>query len=126
MTSRGIALGVGIAFVMLTALELLLGEAAIGEVELLRRTTKVNIFHWGIALAMLGAFFAGSEGVGRSVMRIAGLALLAATLWGIFWPEELGSFLGFSGVIPTAYSVYHGAAAALTLSVGFLDRRRTA
>ena len=120
MTVRGIALGLGIFFALLTALELVPGEAALGDMTLLGRTTKVNLFHWAAALAMLGAFFSRSAGASRTTMRIGGVVFLAMTAWGVFSADGLGSFLGFADGIPAAYNAYHGAAAALALSAGFL------
>lgn len=126
MTTRGVGLGLGIAFALLTALELLLGEAALGDTELLRRTTKINIFHWTMALTMLGAFFSASDGATRTAVRIGGSVLLVVALWGALWAGALGSFLGFAGGIPAAYNVYHAATGLLALSVGFLIRPRPA
>jgi hypothetical protein len=126
VTVRGVGLGLGIAFTLLTALELLLGEAALGDVELLHRTTKINIFHWTAALAMLGVFFARSVGASLTAIRIGGVLLLAIALWGAFWADGLGSFLGFPGGILAAYNVYHGAAGALALSAAFLNSPRPA
>ena len=120
MTPRGIALGVGIAFTLLTALELIFGEVALGEAALLHRTTKANILHWVVALTMLGAFFARSSSAMRTVLRVGGVALLLISLWGIFWANALGSALGFGGGLPAAYNVYHGVGALFALSGGFL------
>ena len=124
VTPRGLALGLGVFFALLTALELSLRDAALGDIDLLRRTTKLNIFHWGMALAMLGAFFTRNVGATRIIMRIGGGVLLAMALWGTVWADGLGSFLGFAEGIPAAYNVYHGLAGVLALSAGFLDRSR--
>jgi hypothetical protein len=126
VTARGVGLGLGICFALLTALELLLGEAALGGVELVHRTTKINIFHWIVALAMLGTFFARSDAATRTTLRIGGAVLLVMAVWGAFWAGGLGSFLGFTGEIPGAYNVYHGAAALLSLSAGFVNHARPA
>jgi hypothetical protein len=126
VTPRGVALGLGIAFALLTALELIVGKAALGDVELLRRTTKINILHWATALAMLGAFFAGNAGISRVVMRVAGAVLLILALWGVIWADELGAFLGFVEGMPAIYNGVHGLAGLLALSVGFLRSPRTA
>jgi hypothetical protein len=126
VTSRGVALGLGIFFALLTALELALRDVALGDIDVLRRTTKINIFHWGMALGMLGAFFTRSVGATRITMRVGAGVLLAMTLWGTFWGDGLGSFLGYADGIPAAYNVYHGLAGVLALSAGFLGRPRPA
>ena len=122
MTPRGIALGLGTAFALLTVLELLFGEVSLGDAELLHRTTKANILHWLLALTMLGAFFAGSTGVTRTILRIGGIVLIGISLSGIFWADALGTSMGFGGGMPVLYNAYHGAAALLALFGGFLVR----
>jgi hypothetical protein len=120
VTPRGVALGLGIAFALLTALELLLGDLNVGDGELLHRTTKANILHWIIGLAMLGAFFAGSSRAPRTILRVVGIILLVTSLWGILWPAAFGTSLGFGGGVPAAYNAYHAAAALIALFGGFL------
>jgi hypothetical protein len=120
VTPRGIALGLGIAFALLTALELLLGDLSAGDAELLHRTTKANILHWVVALTMLGAFFARSSSASRTILRFAGMTLLVISVWGILWPAAFGTSLGFGGEVPIAYNAYHAAAALIALSGGFL------
>ena len=122
VTPRGIALGLGIAFTLLTTLELLFEELTLGEAALLHRTTKGNILHWVVALTMLGAFFAGSASAIRTVLRVGGVALLLISLWGIFWADAAGTALGFGGGLPAAYNAYHGVAALIALAGGFLLR----
>lgn len=125
MTPRAVALTLGVAYTMLTALELLIGDWRLGEVEILQRTTKVNLFHWAAALALLGAFFAGS-GVPRIANRILGLAFLGVAAWGFLAPDTLGSFLGFPDEIPGLYNVYHALTAVVALAAGLLPVERTA
>lgn len=120
MTPRGIALGLGLALALLTALELVFGQLAVGDAQMLQRTTKANLLHWVVALTMLGAFFARSTGALRTILRVVGLILLAFSLWGILSPDGFGRAFGFGGGIPNAYSVYHAAAALIALWGGFL------
>ncbi len=122
MTPRGVALGLGIAFAVLTGLELLIGELSIGSTELIHRTTKANILHWVIALGMLGAFFTASRTTSRTILRVGGLVLVAISLWGILGADALGAALGFGGGIPLSYNLYHSAGALIALSGGFLIR----
>lgn len=122
MTPRGIALGLGMAFAILTGLELLIGEWAVGGTELVHRTTKVNILHWLVALAMLGAFFAAAPAATRTILRVSGVVLAAISLWGIFGADSLGTSLGFGGGMPVSYNAVHAAAAVIALSGGFLGR----
>jgi hypothetical protein len=59
-------------------------------------------------------------------MRIGGVVFLLMTVWGVFSADGIGSFLGFGDGIPAAYNVYHGVAAVLALSAGFVFRPRPA
>lgn len=125
MTPRAVALTLGVAYAILTALELLIGQWKLGEVEILQRTTKANLFHWAATLALLGSFFAGS-GASRIVTRIVGLAFLGIAAWGFLAPDALGSFLGFPAEIPGLYNVYHALTAVAALAAGLLPVERTA
>lgn len=120
MTPRAVALTLGVAYAVLTALELLIGQWRLGEVEILQRTTKVNLLHWAAALALLGSFFAGS-GASRIVTRVLGLAFLGIAAWGFLAPDALGSFLGFPDEIPALYNVYHALTAVAALAAGLLS-----
>ena len=120
MSPRGIALALGVAFAVLTALELVIGELRLGGMELLHRTTKANILHWLVALTMLGAFFARSPSASRKVLRVGGIVLLVISVAGIFWADGFGASLGFGTGMPLAYNAYHGAAALLALVGGLL------
>ena len=120
MRPRGIALALGIAFALLTALELVIGELSLGGMELLHRTTKVNILHWLVALTMLGAIFARSRAASRKVLRVGGIVLLVISAAGILWADAFGAALGFGTGVPLAYNAYHGTGALLALVGGFL------
>jgi hypothetical protein len=125
VTPRAVALGLGVIFALLTVAELLFGGWQLGEVEVLRRTTLLNLLHWVVALALLGAFFAGA-GPSRMAARVVGLALLALGIWGLVSSNTLGSFLGFPDEIPGLYNAYHGSAAVLALIGGFGSARQPA
>ena len=125
MTPRAVALGLGMLFVLLTLAELLFGGWQLGQAEILRRTTMLNLLHWVVALALLGAFFAG-EGPSRVAARVVGLALLALGIWGLLSSNTLGSFLGFPDEIPGLYNAYHASAAVLALIGGFGSARQPA
>jgi hypothetical protein len=113
-----VALVLGVAFALLTALELVVGAWTVGRVEIVQRTTMLNLVHWLLALSALGSFFAGA-GPARMVARIGGLALLVLGVWGFVSPDTLGSSFGFPGEIPGLYNAYHGAAALMALIGGF-------
>lgn len=119
MTPRAIALALGVAYALLTAAELLLGELSVGGVAVLDRTTKTNLLHWLVALAMLGSFF-GGDAPSRLACRIAGSVLLALAVWGLLSAVSLGGALGYSEGIPGAYQVLHALSAAAALTGGFV------
>lgn len=125
MTPRGVALALGVAFAMITVVELVAGSWTIGQVEIVQRTTMLNLVHWLVALSALGSFFAGA-GPSRMVARFVGLALLLLGAWGFVSPNTLGSAFGFPGEIPGLYSAYHVAAAVMALIGGFGSLRRAA
>jgi hypothetical protein len=120
-----VALALGVAFALLTAVELAAGAWTVGQVEIVRRTTMLNLVHWLVALSALGSFFAGA-GPSRIVARILGLALLGLGAWGFVSPNTLGSSFGFPGEIPALYNAYHGVAGVLALIAGFGPLRKAA
>ena len=120
MRPRRIALTLGIAFAILTILELVLGEVTLGAAELLHRTTKANILHWVLGLIMLGGFFARTVAAARMALRVGGIALLVISAAGIVWADAFGASLGFDRGMPLAYNAYHAVAALIALSAGFL------
>jgi hypothetical protein len=118
VTARRVSLALGVAFAVLTILELLIRDAALGGTPVLERTTKANLIHWAFALALLGAFLAGAR-TARIACRVAGPALVALAAWGIADPFAAGSALGFTGGLPAAYGLYHGAAGVVAVVAAF-------
>ena len=118
MTPRSVALVLGVALASVTAAELLVGEWSPGGVTVLDRTTKGNLLHWVLALALLGSFFVGGS-ASRTACRIAGLLLAALTIWGLLSAVSLGGVLGYPGEVPVSYQVIHVVTALAALTSGF-------
>jgi hypothetical protein len=116
---------VGVAFALLTALELVIGQWAVGEADILLRTTKSNLLHWAVALVLLGAFFSGLE-ASRIAVRVVGTILAGIGAWGLLSPSTLGDFLGYAGEIPSSYAVLHLLAGVGCLVAGFVGSRKLA
>lgn len=117
MTPRTVVLSLGVTYAVLTALELV-GGWALGETDIVVRTTKTNLFHWALALALLGTFFSGPEPA-RIATRVAGVILAGIGVWGFLAAASLGDVLGFSGDIPTSYNAFHLFTGAGALFAGF-------
>jgi hypothetical protein len=124
VSPRAVALVLGIAFVALTAAELVIGEWSPGGVTILDRTTKANLLHWSVALAMLGSFFAGAA-PSRLVCRIAGSLFLALAVWGLLSAVSLGRLLGYPDGVPGSYQALHALSAIAALIGGFVRRVET-
>jgi hypothetical protein len=122
---RPVALGVGVLYALLTAVELLIGDWTLGDTTLLQRTTKANLLHWALALALLGGYFAG-ERASRLVCRIAGAVFAVLGVWGLASAASLGDLLGYQDGIPVIYSVLHVISAILCIFAGFGRTPRTA
>ncbi|MGH2692579.1 MAG: hypothetical protein ACRDHM_08770 [Actinomycetota bacterium] len=118
MSPRSVALALGVAYASLTAVELLIGEWSVGGVAVLDRTTKANLLHWVVALAMLGSFFAGST-TSRLACRTAGFLFLGLAAWGLLSAVSLGGVLGYPDAIPVSYRVLHALTAIVALVSGF-------
>ena len=118
MTPRAIALGVGTFYALITVIELAAGELSVGGTAFLDRTTKSNLFHWAVALGLLGSFAAGPR---PSVIacRIGGVLFLAVTGWGLLSAVSLAGVLGYAEGLPASYQVIHALTAASCLVGGF-------
>lgn len=125
MTSRTIALGLGVGYALLTLAELVFGDLAVGEVSILDRTTRSNLLHWLLALAFLGSYFSGGD-VSRIACRVAGPVLLALSVWGLLSAVSLGGVLGHQEGVPGPYQVIHLLTALVALAGGFLKGIRRA
>ena len=125
MTPRSVALALGVAYAVLTAAELLSGERSVGGTPVLERTTKANLLHWSVALAMLGAFFAGGA-PSRVACRVAGAFFLILAVWGLLSAASLGGVLGHPEGIPASYQALHALSAIAALVGGFASRAERA
>ena len=125
MTVRRVALALGVAFAALTAIELLVGDWALGGTAIILRTTKLNLLHWAVALSFLGGRFAGPAAA-RVVTWVVGGALLGLGLWGLLAPAGLGAAFGFGTSIPWSYTVFHLLTSGVALSGAFISRRKAA
>jgi len=125
VTPRSVALALGVAYAVLTATELVFGEWFLGGTPILDRTTKANLLHWLVALAMLGAFFAGGA-PSRVMCRVAGSLFLVLTIWGLLSAVSLGGVLGYPDGIPVSYQALHALSAIGALIGGFARRAERA
>lgn len=125
MTPRAAALGVGAGYALMTVLELVFGEISIGGAVILDRTTKFNLLHWAVALAMLGSFFAGSS-PSRLACRIVGSIFAVVGAWGLLSASSLGTVLGYADGIPVAYTILNLLTGAICLTAGFPRGSRAA
>jgi hypothetical protein len=124
VTSRTVALTLGVSYAVLTALELF-GGWALGGSDIVLRTTKTNLLHWAVALGLLGSHFSGPEPA-RIAIRVAGVILAGIGVWGFLAAASLGDVLGFSGDIPTSYNAFHLVTGAGALFFGFSRAREPA
>jgi hypothetical protein len=125
VTPRSVALALGVAYAVLTAAELLFGQWSLGGTPILDRTTKANLLHWSVALAMLGAFFAGGA-PSRVACRVAGAFFLILAVWGLLSAVSLGGVLGHPEGIPASYQALHALSAIAALVGGFASRAERA
>ena len=121
MTPRAVALGTGLLYALVTVIELATGELTVGGATVLDRTTKSNLFHWAVALGLLGSFAAGASS-SRVACKIAGALFLALAAWGLLSAVSLGGVLGYQGALPVSYQVIHALTAAFCLVGGFFRR----
>src|SRR5687767_2995536 len=100
VTPRTVALTLGVAYALLTALELV-GGWAVGGTDILLRTTKANLLHWAVALVLLGSRFSGIKASGIAT-RVVGVILVGLGVWGYLGPAGLGDVLGYPRGIPAS------------------------
>jgi hypothetical protein len=123
--ARAVAIYLGAFYALLTALELVFGGWTLGGATLLERTTKSNLLHWILALAMLGGYFGGQR-VARLVCRIAGPILLVLAIWGLISARSLGDVFGYGDGVPVAYGVLGLLTAAAAIVAGYAGRPKAA
>ncbi len=117
---RVYALVFGIAYLGVTAVELILGSSGykVGSQLILKATPEQTTIHALVGLAVLGSFFAG-DAVAKLVARAVGIVFVAVSALGIFARTFTGKLLGFHGPLPWSYNAVHLLTMAAALFAGF-------